>query len=566
MAYAVGRDPLRPRVDDGRRGPGQGRPRDAGPGPRGLAGPEPRRAAAAAGLGRDRRVVVPGHRRHLPRRPPPARPPRRPAPPPGRRRASGPRSPSATPRSSPPATTAWPTAAPWRRATGPTWWWSTTWSTSTSGSVVKDGRVVAARRPLPGRARRRRRSTARTRSTSPRSTSRPSACPLALGDLPGHPDRPRPDRHPVRDRARSGASTARWAFDPDARRRPDRQHRAAPGERPGRPGAGRRLRPVAPRGAGLVGGARLAQPDRRRDQPPRHARLRPGPGRARRRLRRRDRRRGPRACCRCPSPACSRSSRRRHRLPTSSTRSTGRPGRWAARWPPRSARSRSWPCRSSPSCGSPPGGCSTSATSNSSSTLNRPASATTPRECDDDADDRSLRGRRDRRRDRRRRRPGLHQPRHGPDPRLRAEVGDEGHRGPLDLDVGLHPDLHARLVADRRGDELVAGGPDDLPGQLDRPGPDGPQRPRRHEVRHPVPGLLPGVVRHPRGERPGPAAGPGRLRLVRHPDLDRRLRRSTRSSRSTSRPGSACRRLAGLGINAAAAGLLPRRSGRSTCS
>ena len=77
-------------------------------------------------------------------------------------------------------------------------------------------------------------------------------------------------------------------------------------------------------------------------------------------------------------------------------------------------------------------------------------------------------------------------------------MGLQGYRRAVDLDVGLHPDLHAGLVADRRGDELVAGRPDDLPRQLHRAGADGAQRPRRHEVRHPVPGLLPRVVRHPR--------------------------------------------------------------------
>ena len=40
----------------------------------------------------------------------------------------------------------------------------------------------------------------------------------------------------------------------------------------------------------------------------------------------------------------------------------------------------------------------------------------------------------------------------------RAPLGRQRHRGLVDLDVGLHSDLHARLVADCRGDELVAGG------------------------------------------------------------------------------------------------------------
>src|SRR5204862_19470 len=55
-----------------------------------------------------------------------------------------------------------------------------------------------------------------------------------------------------------------------------------------------------------------------------------------------------------------------------------------------------------------------------------------------------------------------------------------------------------------------------------RPGADGPQRPRRRPLRHPLPRLLPGRLRGPRRQRAGPAPRPGGLRLVRHPDLDRR--------------------------------------------
>ena len=112
--------------------------------------------------------------------------------------------------------------------------------------------------------------------------------------------------------------------------------------------------------------------------------------------------------------------------------------------------------------------------------------------------------------------------------------------------VGLHPDLHARLVADRRRDELVAGGADDLPRQRHRAGADGAQRPRGHEVRHPVSGLLPGDVRHPRRQRAGAAAGARGLRLVRHPDVDRRLgdlqdRRSIFCAGAGTRLRAACR-------------------------
>ena len=115
----------------------------------------------------------------------------------------------------------------------------------------------------------------------------------------------------------------------------------------------------------------------------------------------------------------------------------------------------------------------------------------------------------------------------------------------MDFHVGLHPDLHAGLVADRRRHELVAGGADHLPGQLHRAGADGPQRPRRHAVRHSVSGLLPGGVRHARRECAGAAAGPGRVRLVRHPDLDRRQGDLQDPGRLPSRLGQSCPRSPG---------------------
>ena len=74
-------------------------------------------------------------------------------------------------------------------------------------------------------------------------------------------------------------------------------------------------------------------------------------------------------------------------------------------------------------------------------------------------------------------------------------------------------------------------------GNCDRAGADGPERPRGDEVRHPVPDLLPGVVRHPRGERARAVARPGRLRLVRHPDLDRRRGDLQDPGHLRSRPG-----------------------------
>ena len=99
--------------------------------------------------------------------------------------------------------------------------------------------------------------------------------------------------------------------------------------------------------------------------------------------------------------------------------------------------------------------------------------------------------------------------------------------------------------ADRRGHELVAGGAHHLPGQSHRARADGAQRPRRHEVRHSVSRLLPGVVRHPRGQCAGAAAGARGLRLVRHSNLDRRLGDLQDSRRVRARHGETSRTLPG---------------------
>ena len=103
-----------------------------------------------------------------------------------------------------------------------------------------------------------------------------------------------------------------------------------------------------------------------------------------------------------------------------------------------------------------------------------------------------------------------------------AQVGHVQLRRALDFHVRLHPDLHAGVVADRRRHELVAGRPHDFSRQPHRARPDGPQRPCRDALRHPLPGLLPRGVRHARRQRAGPAPRARGLRLVRHPDLDRR--------------------------------------------
>ena len=61
-----------------------------------------------------------------------------------------------------------------------------------------------------------------------------------------------------------------------------------------------------------------------------------------------------------------------------------------------------------------------------------------------------------------------------------------------------------------------------LLGQRDRAHSDGAQRARRHAIRHFVSGTLSRAVRRERRERCGDAARDRRVRLVRHPDVDRR--------------------------------------------
>ena len=74
---------------------------------------------------------------------------------------------------------------------------------------------------------------------------------------------------------------------------------------------------------------------------------------------------------------------------------------------------------------------------------------------------------------------------------------------------------------------------------------DDAQRPRGHEVRHPVPGARARVVRPRRRARAGAAARAGRLRLVRHPDLDRRRRARYAPRHRRCRSGTRCRRTSG---------------------
>ena len=158
---------------------------------------------------------------------------------------------------------------------------------------------------------RRRGSTPRTRSAWPPSMSRRSGSPWARRPAPSSGSSPIKSS-PAERRSRfvewmaAGRSTAPGS-------RPDRQPRAAPGDRADRPGAGRRSR-RAGRSPGLVGGPRFAQPDRRRRRGAGHAGLHPVAGRERGRVRSRLGGGGPRpAASAVRRAALARRSRRRLR-------------------------------------------------------------------------------------------------------------------------------------------------------------------------------------------------------------------------------------------------------------
>ena len=61
-----------------------------------------------------------------------------------------------------------------------------------------------------------------------------------------------------------------------------------------------------------------------------------------------------------------------------------------------------------------------------------------------------------------------------------------------------------------------------LLGNVDRARADDPERARRHEVRRLVSRAVPRELRRQGRERAGDAARAGRVRMVRHPDVDRR--------------------------------------------
>src|SRR5262249_8281608 len=108
-------------------------------------------------------------------------------------------------------------------------------------------------------------------------------------------------------------------------------------------------------------------------------------------------------------------------------------------------------------------------------------------------------------------------------PAVRAPLGPQGLRGLVDLDVGVYSDVHARIVADRRRNELVAGTGRHYSGQSDRTAADGFELTRRHQVWHSFSDLLPRVIWNLGRQRAGAIACARRLRLVRNPVVDRWL-------------------------------------------
>ena len=119
-------------------------------------------------------------------------------------------------------------------------------------------------------------------------------------------------------------------------------------------------------------------------------------------------------------------------------------------------------------------------------------------------------------------------------------------RLPLGRDVRLHPHLHAVQRPDRRRHELVAGHRHHPARQPDRAHPHAAQRARGRQVRHSLSGLRARLLRRARRQHPRRAARPGRLRLVRHTDLDRRPGHLLHAQDPLARRGSFAGRRLGL--------------------
>ncbi len=93
----------------------------------------------------------------------------------------------------------------------------------------------------------------------------------------------------------------------------------------------------------------------------------------------------------------------------------------------------------------------------------------------------------------------------------------------VDRHGDLHPDLHARVGIDRFRVDLAGGGRRGHPRQLRRARTDRTEFARRHALRHSLPRARARVVWRARRQHSGPAARARGVRLVRHPDVDRRV-------------------------------------------
>ena len=104
---------------------------------------------------------------------------------------------------------------------------------------------------------------------------------------------------------------------------------------------------------------------------------------------------------------------------------------------------------------------------------------------------------------------------------IAAHVVDLSHRRVVDRHERGHHDLHARVRSDAAGDDVVAGDADHSSRQHHRAAADDSQRARGHEIRRVVSGAVPRELRCEGRERPCDPARAGRVRMVRHSDMDR---------------------------------------------
>jgi len=95
--------------------------------------------------------------------------------------------------------------------------------------------------------------------------------------------------------------------------------------------------------------------------------------------------------------------------------------------------------------------------------------------------------------------------------------GDEGHRGAVDFDVGVHPDIHAGFVAHLRGMNCGSRAYDFLVTSLCSS--HDPQCPRGHKVRHPLPCVLRASFGTLARTCP-PCCAPWSVRVVRNSGVD----------------------------------------------